>query len=279
MSPCSWPVSYSDAKPCSALSADPTVRSQAETMATEFLWRWTGRQFGLCPVTIRPCRQNCYGGLSTFTGGEPRVLGQAMGGLYSRSPFYPMMFNGEWLNVACGRCGNSCDCGYTPSISLPGPIDSITEVVVNGVALPATAYRVDNYRHLLRIDGGDWPTCQDLSADSAAGSASASRGTWQVTYQRGSAVPAGGQVAAGLLACEFAKALVGDAGCKLPQRVQSITRQGVTVAVLDTFADLDKGRTGIWLIDSWVASIMKPAGRSRVYSPDLARPRNRRRTS
>lgn len=93
--------------------------------------------------------------------------------------------------------------------------------------------------------------------------------TFQVTYMRGIDVPMGGQVAAGRLACELAKAACGDNTCALPKRVQTITRQGVTVGLLDSFDDVDKGRTGIWLIDSWVASMNIPQSRAgRVLSPD-----------
>jgi hypothetical protein len=99
-----------------------------------------------------------------------------------------------------------------------------------------------------------------------------SENTWSVTYQQGKPVPVGGQIAAGLLACELAKAACGDKSCGLPQRVQSITRQGVTVAVLDAFDDIDTGHTGIWLIDSWVASVTKRPRRWRVLSPDRRQP-------
>ena len=41
------------------------------------------------------------------------------------------------------------------------------------------------------------------------------------------------------------------------------------MAVLDGFDDLDQGRTGIWVIDSWVASINSSRHPSTVRSPDL----------
>src|SRR3546814_4772015 len=50
-------------------------------------------------------------------------------------------------------------------------------------------------------------------------------------------------ISAGRLANELAKAACNDKSCGLPQRVQSITRQGVTVAVLDSFDDIDTGHT------------------------------------
>lgn len=277
MTPCEWPVSYSECKQCTALTnLTPEEQARIESMAVDFLWRWSGRRFGLCNLTIRPCKKIDYEWLSTYTGGDPNWIRMGIPGF--RAPFMPYLFAGQWFNLGCGRCGDgACGCSRTPSISLPGPVDAITEVVIDGTVLDPAAYRVDNYRYLARTDGGEWPTCQDLSKPSAPGSADA-EGTWQVSYQRGTAVPVGGEVAAGLLACELAKAMCGDSSCKLPQRVQSITRQGVTVAVLDTFDDIDKGRTGIWLIDSWIASVTKAPQRSRVYSPDVPRTKQRRQT-
>src|SRR3546814_15264182 len=108
------------------------------------------------------------------------------------------------------------------------------------------------------------------------GAAGGEADTWSILYNRGYPVPAGGQVAAGLLAVELAKAACGDKSCGLPQRVQSITRQGVNIAVLDAFDAIDPGHTGIGLIDSWVASVVRRPPRLRVYSPERMPPRRRR---
>src|SRR3546814_20601967 len=88
--------------------------------------------------------------------------------------------------------------------------------------------------------------------------------TWSVTYVKGYAVPKGGQVAAGMLAVELAQAACNDKTCGLPRRVQSVTRQGVNVAVLDAFDDIDQGPTGIWAIDSGVAYVFRPTAPTRV---------------
>src|SRR3546814_17185264 len=85
---------------------------------------------------------------------------------------------------------------------------------------------------------GRWPTCQNMNLADGA------EDTWSVTYVKGYAVPKGGQVAAGMLAVELAKAACNDKTCGLPRRVQSVTRQGVTVAVLDAFDDIDEGQIG-----------------------------------
>ena len=138
------------------------------------------------------------------------------------------------------------------------------------MTLDPDAYRVDNFRYLVRQDGGRWPYCQDMSKRLGE------PGTWAVTVKVGAPVPIGGRKAAGKLACELARAAAGDKGCELPQRWQTITRQGVTIAAgMDTFEDLDAGKTGIWLIDSWVASVTKPDIGFSIATPNYRGTRRR----
>lgn len=252
---CAWPVSYAACNDCpdAVMGDDADVW---EAMASDLLGRWTGGVFGLCPVTVRPCRGECMDRRSTYWGRGPFPWGSGRG-------WTPYLIDGKWYNAYCGGCGQAAGCGCQrgPSVSLPGPIVGPVSVKIDGETLDDSAYRVEG-RFLIRTDGEEWPRCQDMDADDDA------VGTWSVTYTRGIEVPVGGQVAAGLLACELAKAACGDPSCGLPQRIQSVTRQGVTVAVLDSFDDIESGRTGIWLIDSWVASITKPRRRGRVMSPD-----------
>lgn len=268
---CSWPVIWPDCDPdgepgpkCGPL-VDMTEEQRQTwiTLAGDLLSAWTSGQFGLCEVTLRPCRSNCHDGRSTFYGSGPGRSG---------APWSPALVGGQWFNISCGTCGDRCSCGHVEALTLPGPADSVVEVTIDGLVLDPAAYRIDNRRYLVRQDGGSWPDCQDLEADED------SPGTFVIRYLRGRPVPLGGQLAAGKLACELAKAACNDRGCELPRRVQSITRQDVSIQMLDTFDDLDEGRTGIWLIDSWLASVTKPARPTRVLSPDLPRERGRRTT-
>lgn len=227
-----------------------------ESMAVEYLWRWTGMVLGLCEVTVMPCRQDCTAGMSSFYGSGPRV-----GPFGFSAPWTPVIIDGLWFNVGCGICGNACGCeGHAPLV-LPGPIDSVVEVKEDDVVLDPALYHVENNALLVRTDDKAWSPCG-----------------LEITYLRGAGVPIGGQVAAGVLAVELAKAACGDKSCGLPQRVQTITRQGITIAMLDAFDDVDKGHTGIWIIDSWLASMMQPAPTARVLSPDLPRHSPRRKT-
>lgn len=248
--PCDWPIDYcadSLPKPLDGMEA-PRVQLY-ERMAVDFLWNWTERRFGTCQTAVRPCRVLCPPG--------------------SRSPYTPHLIGGRWYNIACGDCGDTCGCTYTPTVVLPDIASSVDQVLIDGAVMSPTRYRLDNGRYLRRTDGGRWPVCQNLTVDTTE------PGSWEITYTAGIPVPVGGQVAAGVLAKELAKAACGDSTCELPQRIQSITRQGLAV-VLDTFDDIEKGHTGIWLVDSWVASVTKAPVRSKVYSPDISRRAPRR---
>jgi hypothetical protein len=252
---CSWPVSYDQCGPCEPLASSP-VSGLFEEMAVDYLRQWTSPLLGLCDVTIRPCREDCTEGQSTFWGSGPFPSGGA-------GPFRPVIIEGQWFNLTCGTCGDRCSCGHVEELKLPGPVASIQSIQIDGVAVPSGAYRVDNNRYLVRTDDGVWPECQDMGKNDGV------VGTWSITYSRGIPVPVHGQVAAGVLACEFARAACGDSACQLPKRLQSLTRQGVSVAILDSFDDIDSGHTGIWLIDSFIASMTKPKRGGSVRSPDL----------
>ena len=270
--PCDWPI----AGDCDALDALDNVGAEGEgeggtllrdlvvEAATSYLWRWTGKRFGLCEVELRPCRSDC-GDSTTYRGyaGRPDKTIPTIG---DRSPFVPALLGGVWRNLSCFACGESCSCEQTPTIVLPGPVEDIVEVVIDGDVLDPSAYRVDNRTRLVRDDGEGWPTCQNLALPAGE------EGTWSVRYRWGVPVPSGGQIAAGVLACEMAKALDGDKSCELPRRITNqITREGITVTILDQFEQLEAGRTGLWLVDSWVTSMRSPEMRAGVYSPDRRR--------
>jgi hypothetical protein len=77
----------------------------------------------------------------------------------------------------------------------------------------------------------------------------------------------------------MAKAACGDSSCELPQRIHSVTRQQVSVTVLDSYdAFYMNGTTGLFAVDSWVNSVNFSRNRAgtRIASPDLY---DRRRTT
>ena len=75
---------------------------------------------------------------------------------------------------------------------------------------------------------------------------------FRITYAIDNNLPPGTSAIVGWLACEYAKAAANKA-CSLPERVQSITRQGVSWTVLDPQDFLTKGYTGMGRLDHWLA--------------------------
>ncbi len=245
--PCDWPC----VGDCSAFAGlGEPLTSAAKAAAVAFLWEWTGRRFGACETTVRPSRR-------------PHTPGTWSG----PSPWRSAFVLGRWSPVFCGGCGMVCGCGSPTRLRLPGPIVEVSTVTVGGDVLDPEAWRVDGRSTLVRQDGEGWPATQDLTLPDGE------PGTWSVTYQAGEPVPEGGQIAAGVLACEMAKALTADRTCQLPERISNqVTREGVTVTILDQFEGLEAGRTGLWLVDSWVTSIRQPSRPAKVVAPQRRRP-------
>ncbi|WP_319052698.1 hypothetical protein [Streptomyces europaeiscabiei] len=223
-------------------------------MATETLWGLTGQRFGLCEVTLRPCRRDC-GSSSFFDDFGPPWAG----GSYPQ----PALIGGQWFNLTCGSCHGGCSCSSVSEVLLPAPVLRIVEVKIDGTPLVTGAYRVDNNRLLVRTDGGDWPRCNDLS------SADTEADTWSVTAVYGEELPDGAALAMGQLACEIAKAADGG-DCKLPAGLQQLVRQGVTISYPDVGELFRQGRTGLYLVDMFVTTWNpnRLRTRSRVYSVD-----------
>ena len=98
---------------------------------------------------------------------------------------------------------------------------------------------------------------------------------FSVDFDYGFAPPPAGVRAAADLACQLAlscdPATVGE--CKLPQRVTSITRQGVSMVVLDPFDFLEEGRTGVYTVDLFLKTYNPTRNRRppAVWSPDIGR--------
>jgi hypothetical protein len=238
-------------------TADPTIKDAATAFATLILWSSTGRQYGQCSVTVRPCGMGspCGDGTLNWSGWMPG------GG----SGWVPYNFNGEWFN--CG-CPAACSCDPRCQVLLPGPVTGVTSVKIGGATIDPSAYRVDNQRWLVRTDGDCWPQCPDFNADNTAT-------VFEVVYLRGDALPVPLANAAGTLACEFIKACTSDKSCRLPSRVQEIARNGVTVSFVDVDTLLEAGLTGISEVDMIIRALNpgKLPYRLRVRTPDIRPPR------
>lgn len=231
------------------------VSGYALEMATEILWNKTGQRYGTCTHTIRPCRQSCWS-----NGVWPYNDSWSELGVWPR----PVLFDGEWFNIACGTCGDGCSCNRLDEIELPGPVASIQQVKVDGVTLvQGVDYRLDDYRKLVRLNNL-WPMCNDLNK------ADTQEGTWSVTATWGIEVPKAGQFAVGELAYHIILACMGDAGCALPMTVQRLARQGVTIDFLDPQRVFDSNRIGLTLCDMFISAVNPDnlRSQSRVYNLD-----------
>lgn len=76
----------------------------------------------------------------------------------------------------------------------------------------------------------------------------------QVEYLTKPNLRAGADRVVRKLATEFYKSLQGGA-CALPERVTTISRQGLSWTVLDPMDFLDRSRTGIGAVDQWLAAV------------------------
>lgn len=248
--PCEdWPVYWT----CDVSAHSPALTGYAVSMATRVLWSLSGRRFGTCTTTLRPCRRECYDNWPWgWTEWDRSVLGSSVWSDYR-----------FWFPLGCGSCMAGCSCTSVSEALLPNPVNRIVEVKVDGTPLVTGAYRVDNNRLLVRTDGLKWPYCNDLSKTDTQ------PGTWSVTAAYGEDVPESARLAMGELACEIVKAGRG-LDCKLPSGIRSIVRQGVQIEYAAANELLERGRTGLYLTDLFLQA-ENPDGlksRARVYSVD-----------
>lgn len=208
---------------------------QVAQAAGDLLFILSGYQYGSVTETVRPYRvgERCRCG---------NVYNEVVG-----SPFAWSTWSG-WAGFA------SCGCSSPSFIALPGPVTAIEEIRVDGVVLAADDYSVWDGTFLVRTEGS-WPCCQDLRLPSSE------EGTFSIRYTHGPGVPAGGRIAARVLAGELAKAAAGQ-NCGLNGRVQSVNRDGVSAVVVDDQSFLELGRTGIGVVDLWLGSV-NPNGLAR----------------
>lgn len=261
-------TSSGDTGPCDvwdAIWCDVPTEAVAVTgtnlrIASDILWALSGRQFGLCEVTLRPCRRDCFGGFWPYD-----TWSQWTGANWPR----PVLFDGVWFNVACGSCPGSCSCTELEEMRLPGQVFDIVEVKVDGAVLPASSYLFYDNRTLVRVDGQRWPVCNDLNkADTQVG-------TWSVKARFGTPVPELGKKAVGELAKQLALFCVGGP-CQLPQPIQSVSRQGVDITYIDPNELIDAKRTGLYLPDLFISTYNPQGLQARAQVFDIDGPHARR---
>lgn len=204
-------------------------------VATETLWALSGRQWS--GRADPPCEATAtlYVEQGVCWGWWPGVLDAG--------------YVGNWVRSPAAQAQRAVKLHH----------DEVTDVVslsIGGVAF--TDYR-RNGSWLYRTDGRSWAEHAGLDV--------------VVVYQWGKEPPLGGKRAVELFAVELGKAEAGDSTCRLPKRVISVVRQGVSMTLLDPQTFLKDGKLGIPEIDIWLASV-NPKGlaeRGSVWSPDVPR--------
>lgn len=131
----------------------------------------------------------------------------------------------------------------------------------NGAIIDPSQYYLVDHSTIQAAAGVPWTPCNT-----------------EITYSYGTYPPTMGKMAARTLALEFAKLWAGADDCALPERLTSVSRQGVTYTVLDSQDFIDDMRTGIYSVDMFLKSTNPDRARAkaRVFSPDT--PRARRQT-
>lgn len=223
-------LNTADTAEWNALSADAKTVSTAA--AIRVLWSATGRQFSACSVIARPILM-------------PGFTSEAW--ISPNPPWVPVHLDDDlWINWPANVPL------FDPTMTkLEGPVASITSVLIGNVVLSNTKYRLDRAAWLVRTDGSGWPLWQDTSLPGTDSTA------FVVNYVQGIAPPTELLAVAGTYALEFSRALSpsGSTTCRLPSRAKTITRQGITIDMVDPTTLLEKGLTGLPDVDAVVLAL------------------------
>ena len=225
--------------------------SRAFMIASEILWALSGRRwYGA------GCLEEAYLRSvppRTGTGSWPYHESWGECGCWFRADWingYPVAaFVGPWAHVE-----------GVYAVKLPRDVvTEVTSVTIDGV--PFTSYNLTRSGWLERLDGKRWDVCS---------------GSTVVTYRYGEPPPLGGVQAAVTLAIEIARDMYNVGKCRLPKRVSTVTRQGVTVDIVDSLDILERGGTGLTSVDLWLRAVNPEARpqRAGVISPDPQHPAN-----
>lgn len=202
-----------------------SLLDEAALVASELLFDLSGRRWaGACLLEdVRPCHGDCDCGFQVL----PRGHVVDPYGVYG------------WSTSCSGR---SCWCHDLSRVKLAGYVPdttSIVEVLIDGVIVDPSEYRVDEHKWLTRKNGGHWPSCARADLDSTE------VGTFSISYEYGRPVPFAGINAAKQLACQvFLQCSDGGDGgdCDLPAGAARITRQGITIER----AFFQRNADGVW---------------------------------
>lgn len=153
---------------------------------------------------------------------------------------------------------------YPQRLYLRGaPVHAVNDVYVDGEPLDPSRYSLYNKRFLKLNEGINWSSICNVSGVT-------------VDYTYGMSPPKAGILACTTLANELLILLgegSSDVGCRIPERVKSVTREGISFDLIDPQEFLDDGRTGIWEVDLFIRTANPARSKKppRLLSPSDAR--------
>jgi len=177
----------------------------------------------------------------------------------------PVLFGGDVYNIPSGDYDEYSELtadGLSPDARIRLRGRPVTKIISmrnkNGTVLDPSSYYLVDHSTIHIKAGTPWTPCNV-----------------EITYQYGIPVPTAGKMAARKLAIEFARLWSGDEMCELPQRVTSVSRQGVSYTILDNQEFIDELRTGLYEIDLFLKTVNPDNARrkSKVFSVDTPRAR------
>lgn len=211
--------------------------------------------------------EDCNGNavVPVFAWTDDQIIESASNILYNRTclKFPGLCEITVWPCPDC-NCGcHPCGCGTFSHMELPTdyPIQSITAVRIDGVALDPSDYRLDNNTFLVRMDGQRWPSCNSFGLPNTSSS------EIQVDAIVGREPPIELRMAAADLACELKKACSGSEDCSIPPHVRSIARRGVSIQIDDITSLFKDGLFGIPSVDMALAIHGKCSQQGKLFDP------------
>ena len=226
---------------------------EAAQTASYMLWSMSGRK---------------YTGVTTVTERYTCVLRNNRMGPSTKTNS-PVLFGGDVYNIPSGDYDEYSELvadGLSPDARIRLRGRPVVKIIAmrnkTGLILDPSSYYLVDHSTIHVVAGTPWTPCNT-----------------EITYTYGTPVPVAGRMAARTLAMEFAKLWSGDDDCALPQRVTSVSRQGVSYTILDNQEFIDELRTGVYAIDLFLKTVNPDNARrkAKVFTPDV--PRARRYTA
>lgn len=165
-------------------------------------------------------------------------------------------FHGTRQATVRPGCHAGCGCGCSiHQINLGlWPVTELISIRYEGTVYTGTditdTFHLNNRRFLARNDGDRLLTGNQWAVGGGAYDTEDDGHVFEVTFDHGMQIPSLLKRATRALACEWVSQLAGMGGtCKLPERVTTVTRSGITMDVASAIDMLREGKTGIYQVD------------------------------